>query len=295
MLAATVSCLKQEYVTESFVTLANDTYTVDEDTVALKIPVFNSNKIATAVTFKVKDNTAKAGEFFNLQNKTGVINFADGQQTDTIVVDIINQAGKFTGTTDFSISIESATNGVSVCGASECKITIKDLDHPLSSFFGKYEMKSVSVNTNGSTGYFTWEMEMAADPKSSDNVVCDYMCYFAWSYEVAKGLIGTVSADKKTITFTLPQITTSSADDMFTGGGMGYFGYYGWEGDMNTGAPVTGKYDVVFTLQDDGSYMTKNPFHLNSTGYVVKADWLYYLMNNVANFNASYPTYFKKK
>lgn len=291
ILSSLVACTKQDFNDPKFVVLGNKTYTVEENVGVLKIPVYNNKAVATTVSFKAVDATATAGTFFNLENKTGVINFKEGQKTDTIVVNILPIDG-YTGNTKFDVKIESATNGVAVGGANTCTVTIKDLDHPLSAFFGEYTMQAVSINTSQGLSYYKWTMEMVADPDNVDNVICDYMCYFAYYYEVEATLVGTVSEDRKSIVFTLPQVGEEPAEDFFSGN-MGNFAYYGSEADGTT--PITKDFKVTFTLDEEsGKWITTDNFQLNSVEYAKTADWLYYMMTNYSTFNAGYPTYFVK-
>lgn len=293
IVAGFAACNKQTFVQPSMVVVGSSSFTATEDVGELKIPVRVVGGAATSVTFKVVNGSAVAGSEFSVNPASGVLEFAAGQQTDTIRVSIVDKTGTFTGDKSFGIEIVSATNGVAVGGVGQCVVNIKDNDHPLTDFFGEYTMKSVSVSTSGSYNYFTWTMNMSADEKDVTKVVCDYMCYFAYNYDVECSLTGVVSEDKKKITFTLPQVSESDSGDFFSGN-LGMFGYWGWSAGNMNGEPITKIYDVVFNLQEDGSWVTTDSFHMNATEYVKTADWLYYMMNNCAGFNAAYPTYFIK-
>ena len=104
-------------------------------------------------------------------------------------------------------------------------------------------------------------------------------------------VIGTVSADKKTITFDCPQTTTGDAS------AFGYttetFVLYGHDGSVYKTDP----FQIVFTLDEaSGAYTTTDAYGFSTpTDLAGYPDMFYYYAVVFSNAYEAYPTVLKKK
>lgn len=189
---------------ESFAAFDKGSYMVNEDVGKLVIPVSvaSIDPVNTTISYRINDGTAKAGVNVKDTNSSAVLTFADGSRTENIVLEIISHEGEYTGDLDFSVELLSAT-GLKLSAESICNITIADLDHPLAAILGTY----VATSQNYSGADISWELTLTKDEKDVTVVHVDYFTpgciqyasWGDWSY------VGTVSEDKKTMTFAVGQ------------------------------------------------------------------------------------------
>ena len=104
-----------------------------------------------------------------------------------------------------------------------------------------------------------------------------------------------VSKDLKTITIPVPQTIETTGANAF--GDTNHFVYYYFNGKNKSGTISTDPGEIVFTLQDDGSYMTTDPYSMSNAEDVAAygGSFYWYYMTVFSQFNStSYPTKFTK-
>ena len=295
--ASLASCVKYaEYKWAPYASLYLKSATIEENEngteFALPVRVYNNNGDC-AVTYTIEEVSAKNGENFIPLDNSGVLNFTKDIDSLAIKVKIIGKPGVYTGNQVFRIKLASATNNVTLGTLNTCSVTIKDLDHPLSAMFGDWSAKGVTVNSNGAMTYQSWSVSVSAVEGDPTKIAVDHITPFSvayGSYVKDMPVVGTVSADKKTITFECPQTTTGDAS------AFGYatetFVLYGHDGDVYKTDP----YDVVFTLDEaSGAYITTNGYGFSTpSDLAAYPDLFYYYAVVYSGLYAAYPTVFQK-
>lgn len=298
VVASFASCSHvSKYRSDNIVAFGNTKYEIGESAGAYKIRVVaypeNGNP-NTTVSFKVVEGTAKAGTNFTIEPASGVLTFA-GDSTQYITVNVIDNDGVFTGDVNFSIEIESATNNYYFTNTGKAFVNIKDEDHPLLDLFGEYTMKGISNSSSG-YGYYTWTLNISAYEGDVTKVWMDvtapfFDSNFYGSYAPHAEVFADVSEDMSTITIPCPQNVVSTANDAF--GVDEPFTLYKYDGNNLDANFITTADTIVFTLQDDGSYVTTDNYGFATKSYVGDG-WFYYYMNVFGGFNSSYPAFFVK-
>lgn len=293
--AGLAACSDTEYKVVPFASLDLQAVTVDESEtetlVSIPVRVYN-NKTGCTVSYSITDGSAVNGVNFKPLNDSGVLNFEAGADSLAISFYTTGAPGTFTGDQTFSVKLTDASDGVTLGTFSKCTVTIKDTDHPLSALFGKYTMYAVSLNTTDSFSYYNWEMNMSPYDGDATRVWLDNVVLFSSAFNTYTGncpVYGVVSDDRKTITIPLPQKTTGSLESLF---GLGNAWIYAHEG-IN-GGYITEGTNVVFTLNEDGQWVTPTDFGLSEAGVVDEYSVIYAYSVNFSSFNAKYPTYFTK-
>lgn len=113
---------------------------VKEDAGSVKIPVTiaSIDPVEVAVTYAAVDTlSAKNGVNFKLKDESGVLAFDGAQRTAYIEIEIINDAGHFTGDLKFSVDLTGAGD-LNLGDSKTCIVTITDNDHPLAAILGNY-------------------------------------------------------------------------------------------------------------------------------------------------------------
>lgn len=118
------------------------TVSVKENVGQVVIPVttYNFEGQTGTVTFKVEDITGHQGEAYTVEPASGVLNFS-GNQSQNIVVNVIDRTGTYTGNDSFSISITGTTGDLTMGNAYNIKCNIVDNDIPVDWAYvqGKWE------------------------------------------------------------------------------------------------------------------------------------------------------------
>ncbi len=211
VVAAFVSCREvSDFTTTPFVNLYRTTVSVNEDVGTVILPVklgsLKGDK-NTSVTFKVVEGTAKEGVNFTIEPAGKVLNF-NGTDSLAIKINVVDQPGVFTGSVDFQIELESATNDYQIGGSNATSFTIKDNDHPLANLFGTY--------SGPAPGYwgdnYTAEVQILAYPDDVTKVLVYNLDSYlaAYGYTAAKNyniFTGTVNTEKTTVTIAAKQET----------------------------------------------------------------------------------------
>lgn len=291
--AGLVSCVKYaDYKTEPFASLDVSSAkiiepAVGEQAISYKLPVHVYNATSDcSVSYEVKDVNAKQGVDYTVIGGTGVLNFAKGVETQEIEFSISGQPGTFTGDISFQVVLKEATNNVALGAISTAKITIADKDHPLVALFGDYEVTGI-CNLDGKLYYETWPVKLSMYEGDVTRVWISDLMPFFYEYGVSgkTGMVyGVVSDDFKTITIPTPQDYHVDLTGVFSGLDDPYLWFY-----------RTSKYDfqveqtpIVFTLQEDGTYITNDDCGVNTRDNL--SDWFYYGMNLMPSAVSGYPT-----
>lgn len=258
--AGLAACSDTEYKVVPFASLDTQAVTVNESEtetlVSIPVRVYN-NKTGCTVSYTIADGSAVNGVNFKPLNDSGVLNFEAGTDSLAISFYTTGAPGTFTGDQTFSVSLTEASNDVTLGTFAKCTVTIKDTDHPLSDLFGKYTMCAVSLDSNDKLSYFNWAMNMSPYEGDATRVWMDNVVYFSFGFNNYTGncpVYGVVSDDRKTITIPLPQKTTGSLASF----GLGDAWIYAHEGTTD-GGYITAGTNVVFTLNEDGQWVTPPP------------------------------------
>lgn len=211
---------------KSFAAFDVTSVTVNENAGSVSIPVtiasLDPKNIAVAYT--TADGTAKAGVNYNLNDPSAVLAFDGQTRTMSLVIDIVDLAGEYTGDLTFSVSLVKPGN-LDLGASSTCTVKIADLDHPLASILGDY---TVAGQENWD-GNLTWTATFLKDDVDVSVVWIENFVNFGTS------VYGNVSDDMSTITIPLGQSFTYNAT--YTGKLVG-FGpidgklYYATEGNI---------------------------------------------------------------
>ena len=168
--AGLAACTKYaEYETAPFASLDFRSATVEESktaaTFTLPVHVYN-NDGACSVTYTVDAGTAKEGVDYSLVDASGVLNFAEGTDTQNITISVTGQPGVYTGNLKFTVTLKSASNDVQIGAIKTCTVTVKDLDHPLSAILGEYDADGTDVFGRG----IVWPLTFSADEENDHKV-----------------------------------------------------------------------------------------------------------------------------
>ena len=254
VVTAFASCREvSEYQSTAFANLYRSTVTVDESVGTVILPVKLSSMKGdnnTAVTFKVNEGAAKEGVNFTVEPAGKVLNF-NGTDSLNITVKIIDQPGVFTGSLDFSIELESATNDYQIGGTNATNFTIKDNDHPLANILGSYTASCYDVEAGGAK----YTITLSAVDGDVTAVWVDYIVPMLYAYKsYGKGYAkGIVSEDKNTITFASGQALDKRDGEAFS---VGYGTFELYSCSYPGGYNVT-EDDVVFKRTDDAGVVFK--------------------------------------
>lgn len=249
---------------DSFVAFDKTKISVDENagTVTLPLTVASVDAKKTTVAYEFVDDSAKQGVNYEGSDESAVVTFDGEARTGAIVVKINDIAGTYTGDLSFSVKLVSAT-GLKLGANSECKVTISDLDHPLSSILGKYK---ATAEDKGS-GSVAWELTLSKDAKDVSIVWIDYVCPLAANNSsMTWDVYGIVSDDLKTITIPCGQKPGAEygTDDPFT---------FIWF-DYDNGYKVSDTGNVTMTSTEDGVFTTEDGMGFCSTSYVFNGGML---------------------
>lgn len=133
---------KYEYEQLTYATLYKTSYSVAENIGEVKIPVLLNNATGAEVNISVAltEGLAEEGTDYELISPaSGMLTFSGETDSLDIVISIKSFEGEFTGSKDFSLEIASLSEGVSVGNYATAKVSISDLDHPLSPLLGNWK------------------------------------------------------------------------------------------------------------------------------------------------------------
>ena len=268
-ISALASCNLNDYPAfneaDSFVAFDKTSFIIDETagTVSLPITIASIDPVKTAITYEVVDGTAKAGENYSLADESAVLSFDGKERTKSIVINITDLPGNYTGDLTFSVNILSAGKTLNLGAKTTCSIKICDLDHPLAEILGEYHCTA----TDKGDGAVEWDMRISKDDKDVNGVWVDYICPLAASNSSLKfAVYGTVSEDKKTIKFPCGQKPGAmyAADDPFT------FIWFDYDG----GYQVEESGDVTMVSTTPGEFKTEDGMGFCTNSYVFNGGML---------------------
>ena len=284
-----------KYTTYDFVAIAATSYTVNESTTTLVIPVCaypENGETNTTVTFDVKDGSAVAGTDYTYSPANGVLNFS-GEKAQSITITIMGHPGEFTGDRKFTVELKDASNNYEMNSYTKATVTIKDEDHPLTKLFGDYNLVGISFYEDD--GYYQVAVPMTIKPYEGD-VTRVWMNGFVafnrqdWysGYFTDSSLYGVVSSDMSTITIPVPQATPNTA--FAFGYDDEYFTMYKWDTAAN--AFISENDTIVFTLDEEsGAYITTDAYGFSVPSSIKP---LYDDLIMYSDKFEGYPTYFRK-
>ena len=125
---------KVEYQFTPYATVYHSNYEVKENVGELRIPVLvnNATGAEVQVAVKVAEGKAKEGVDYEVVSPVnGILTFSGETDSLDVVINITSFEGEFTGPKDFSVSIESLTDGLPLGLFAKANVKIEDLDHPL--------------------------------------------------------------------------------------------------------------------------------------------------------------------
>lgn len=139
-----VSCGRSvDFDHQTFATFYASSYSVAENGGEISIPVqiYNPNKGDVQVAIRAVDGEGENGAKMNTDYKVifpenGLLTFSGDVDSLDIVVAIVPNLGVRTASKDFSLRIESVTDGVPTGALQSAKVVIRDMDHPLAHFIG---------------------------------------------------------------------------------------------------------------------------------------------------------------
>jgi len=244
----------------AFVAFDKTALSANESAGTINVPVTlaSINGISTSVNYTVTEGTATQGTYFSLAD--GTLTFDAENRTQNIVVNIVNQAGLYTGDKKFTITL-SADGTVKPSAENVCTITIVDLDHPLAAILGNWNATGISY-FNGSE---TWVMTFTKDAKDVSVV---------WIDNFVKGgstekIYGTVNAAQTQIKIPIFQVIATSTSYAL----IRLEGYYGPTGadDILAGGFITctisADKSTITILDEIGSHVWRDALATSSAGW----------------------------
>lgn len=158
---------KVEYQFDTYATLYHSSFNVKEDAGEYSIPVLLQNATGADVQVSVKIDEGKAVEGVDyevISPANGILSFSGETDSLAVVVKIFDSfVGEFTGTKDFTVSISSATAGLSMGDVTSAKVMIDDLDHPLAAYIGTWSGEITGFFGNWPKG--ATQFTVSADPE----------------------------------------------------------------------------------------------------------------------------------
>ena len=210
-LAAALSCTKLNETpgfdpADSFVAFDATAVSVAENggTVSIPVSVASIDPMALTVAYEVVDGSAKAGANYSLADASATLVFDGQTRSGSIVLNVVDIAGKFDGDLTFTVNLVSAGN-LKLGANKSCVVTIQDLDHPLSDILGTYTVDGESYFD----GPAKWTGEFLKD---ANDVTKVWIRGLAPAFAKPTDLIyGTVSEDHNTITIPIGQMLPYSS------------------------------------------------------------------------------------
>ena len=300
ILASFAACNdKADFLTYPYARFDASDYNFNEDAGTVTIPIYADKGASGSVNFEIVEGSAKQGVDFTIEPANGVVAIAGGG--GSITVNIINHEGELTGDTSFGIKITGTSEGLTLGGIYETSVKIKDIDHPLTDLFGDYTFKALSADwgDDDNIEYYktSWTMTMAPVEGELEQIAITNISAFSVAYspylDEPMVVIGTVSADKKTITIPVPQETTSSADAWDLDENFVLYLHGGVDGEYITSEGV-----ITFTQQEDGSWTTLDSYGISTPTDILDYPDLFFSYAAIASelgASEDYPTCFVKK
>lgn len=169
VLILSVACnRKVEYVYDTYVTMYNTSYTINENVGQLKVPVILRNASGSEVQVSVKLNEGKALEGVDyelIEPASGILTFSGETDSLAVVIGITEFKGEFTGSKNFTIDITSLSENIYMGSYSRADVNINDLDHPMAPVLGSWS-GTTTEELYGSA--INMIFEIASDPNKPE-------------------------------------------------------------------------------------------------------------------------------
>lgn len=246
----------------AFVAFENTTMSIDEDGGTINIPVTLASVkgMSAEVSYTLIDGTAEEGINFT-PPESGTLTFDAENRTQYIEVSIIDVPGEFTGDLQFQVQLND-DGTIKPSAENLCVVTIKDLDHPLSQFFGDW-------TANADSYYFgdgiSWDVTIEKDENDVAVLWITDIVYgfpnWGFSYpNVDTRFYATVNEEKTELSFAIGQTCAYQYQ------GEHDISLNGLTSEMN----VIESGSVVATVSEDGNTITFEELGLyvtDATGY----------------------------
>lgn len=293
LLASFAACSQKiDFVSNDYARFDSMSYSFDETVGSVTIPVYANAGANGTVNFEVIENTAKTGVDFSVEGSS--VTVSNGSCAG-IVINIVSHEGELTGDLDFTIRLTKTSEGLGIGGIYETVVKIKDIDHPLTDLFGEYSFSNIISLYFGNLYLTNWTMTMSPVEGNLEQVSIDHISYFSvydGDYTGAIPVIGTVSADKKTITINYPQETGNAYGET---GIDEPFIFYGHEGMSGNNEYIQKAGTVTFTLQEDGRWLTEDSYGFSTPSDIKDYPDEFGYYSVVFSNYPGYPTFFVKK
>lgn len=240
-----------EFVTSSYVTLHKTSYSISEEIGELKIPVLlkNAGGADAQVVVKVSEDTALEGVDYEIISPANGILYFSGQ-TDSldIVIEITPFRGEegFTLDKDFSVEIQSVTDGIHLGNLAKTNVTIVDLDHPLAPFVGEWT-GVMTGKFDGSKYETTFKIASVRKDDTYSKVTIDaginpFFVEYGYDDAIYKGVV-------KDNLLVISRDQSAGLEDFVL---MGF--------DSDDSSTASGFDDIRFEIQEDGTLVQINAF-----------------------------------
>ena len=260
-----ISCnRKLDYSFDSYVTLFNTSYAVNETVGELKVPVLLNNPNGSEVQVSVKLNEGKAEEGVDyelISPANGILTFSGETDSLDIVISIKSFEGEFTGSKDFTIVLASLSENTAMGAFSQANVNINDLDHPMAAFIGSW---SGSTTEEFSGSSVTMMFDIDTDPDKPEEF--DRLIITAYDPKVVPGLKVKLEAtatlnDDGTGKIVIPN-GQSMGMDLNVGPGV-YMGV-----DAPSYGAANNYSDIVMILNADGTMTVPNGYGVFDDQYI---------------------------
>lgn len=235
---------------DAYIAFNSGSANAEEDAGTIKIPVYLVSKkgLSGTATYEFVDGTAKKGINYN-PISSGALTFS-GREGDTqyIEVQIINKPDVYTGNLSFRINL-TGVGGVNLGARSSFTVTIVDLNHPLTRFFGNWQ---ASIDDTPA-----WSLTVSPD-KNKDNT--DMLWFSQFSGIENTRIYGTINANHTEVRFPIGRELTVSVPGEEEGEEVVVATYtligWRWSVEKEIWEPIPEGGNVVFSINGDSSEMS---------------------------------------
>ena len=165
------------------------TFAPNEKTIKIGVTLGSVSGLTANVPFEIVDGTAKKGVNYEIVGGSNTLAFDASHRTQYIEVKGLF-LDKYTGDLKFTIKLQKA-NGVNLGAASECVVTVSDVNHPMTPILGDYAASSATDSMMGD-----WTLSIYKDD-NDDHVVWlfNFCCWYSGWYDFDTMYYGVVNED----------------------------------------------------------------------------------------------------
>ncbi len=196
-----VSCNRKcDYEFVKYATFCTTSYNVAENAGEFSIPVVMMNGSGDAqVSVAIEAITAEEDTDYELVTPAnGILNFTGDTDTLNVVIAVTSHEGVLTGNKSFNIKLASLTDGVQCGNINKAKVTIADLDHPLSPFVGQWDGAPVFASDPPEAIPTTLEISIDEEDETNSRMII-YGLEAAYA-QYAVPVYGIYDADRSIVT-----------------------------------------------------------------------------------------------